>query len=250
MTYFRGTLRFGDFHGGTNESFQAMAAESRSLRHHDPGRGGDPGHRSSGGPRRQLRHQLEGASASITDAGGYVLCTGDSSGSNNSSSWTMVSANDGNGWAQSGTIYRWGYGSCVKHWAQQNAGGSTVNYYAGGCSAVGDTNSYWQQLVFTSGGWRVQSNMNSTIIAQSSFNPISSWALPFSVSFEGETIYEASNVPGTSSSKQNFTNMQVQLWSDNSWVSTCNNTSLLGARESTRYDFDRPWCNNVRMWTK
>jgi hypothetical protein len=194
--------------------------------------------------------QLEGASASITDAGGYVLCTGDSSGSNNSSSWTMVSANDGNGWAQSGTIYRWGYGSCVKHWAQQNAGGSTVNYYAGGCSAVGDTNSYWQQLVFTSGGWRVQSNMNSTIIAQSSFNPISSWALPFSVSFEGETIYEASNVPGTSSSKQNFTNMQVQLWSDNSWVSTCNNTSLLGARESTRYDFDRPWCNNVRMWTK
>jgi hypothetical protein len=77
--------------------------------------------------------QLEGASASITDAGGYVLCTGDSGASNNSSSWTMVSSNNASGWAQSGTMYRWSYGSCVKHWAQQASSGSSwADYYLGG----------------------------------------------------------------------------------------------------------------------
>jgi hypothetical protein len=55
----------------------------------------------------------EGASAMITDRGGYVLCTTDTNGGTNfSTTWTMVFGS--NGYAQSGTMYRWGYGSCVK----------------------------------------------------------------------------------------------------------------------------------------
>jgi hypothetical protein len=194
--------------------------------------------------------QLEGASAWITDQGGYVLCTTDTNeGTNLSTSWTMVVSGNGSGWAQSGTMYRWGKGSCVKHWAQQAQNSSSWgDYYAAGCSAVGETDQYWQQLVFVNGAWHVRSNMNTTIIRESSFNPLTSWTTPYGVEFDAETTYTASTVPGRVSAKQNYTSMQVQAWSDDSWMTTCGNTSLHGASDWSQYSFDMPGCDNVRTW--
>jgi hypothetical protein len=194
---------------------------------------------------------VEGVSAVITDRGGYVLCTTENSIKNFSSSWTMV-FDEALGWAQSGTMYRWGYGSCVKLWAQQARTGVNdwVESFAGGCSAVGSARRYWQEFVFVNGSYRIRSRVDSTIIMTSSFSPITEWDAPYEVAFMAETSYEASNVPGVPSSKQNFTSMQVQRWSDNAWVTTCGNTGLTGWSGSVRYDFDRPSCNNVRTWTK
>lgn len=195
--------------------------------------------------------QLEGVSAYIRDRGGYTLCTTDSNGGTNfSNSWTMVVSANFSGWAQSGTMYRWGYGSCVKRWAEQASSASNwFDCYLGGCSTVGDVRRYKQELGFWNGLWRVRSYMDSTLIRESNFDVISAWAEPYGVQFVAETTYTASNVAGNPSSKQGYEIMQVQKWSDNTWVSTCGFTSLFGGTESSRYNFDRPACNNVRTWT-
>src|SRR5262245_55675886 len=80
--------------------------------------------------------------------------------------YTCVDVRGGaGGWAQSGTMYRWGYGSCVKRWAQQSATGSNWNdYYLSGCSTVGESHRYWQELVFSNGAWRVRSRMDASLI--------------------------------------------------------------------------------------
>jgi len=109
---------------------------------------------------------VEGASANLTDRGGYVLCTTDSNpNSNNVSSWTMVLANDGKGWAQSGAIYRFGYGNCVRRWAEQANNDSWLDYYINGCSNVGETHRYWQQIVF----WGTTSGASAAISTPRSF---------------------------------------------------------------------------------
>lgn len=59
--------------------------------------------------------QYEGASATITDRSGYVLCTSDPNpGTNFITVWPMVFAHQPSaGYAQSGNMYRFGYNTCV-----------------------------------------------------------------------------------------------------------------------------------------
>jgi hypothetical protein len=162
----------------------------------------------------------------------------------------MVVSHNVGGYAQSGTMYRWGYGSCVKRWAEQAATGPDwADYYLGGCSSVGDIRRYRQELVYD-GSWHVRSYMDTTVIRQSSFNPLSTWTTPYGVQFEAETTYTASNVPGVQTYKQEYTAMQVQNWAGDGWVSACGNTSLSPVNESSRYDRDKPDCDYIRTWTK
>jgi hypothetical protein len=139
----------------------------------------------------------EGASAVILDRGGYVLCTTDTNGGTNfSTTWTMVFGNTG-GWAQSGTMYRWGYGSCVKRWAEQmqTPNGAWGDYYIGGCSNVGESHRYWQQSLFVGSNWVMRSNIDTTIIHQSGWSPFANWATPFQVAYSAETWYAQSHIP-------------------------------------------------------
>jgi hypothetical protein len=201
----------------------------------------------TGGPQP---YQYEGVSARITDEGGYVLCTTDQSGANFSTSWTMVFSNNSTGWAQSGTMYRYGYGSCVKRWSEQSANGTSwVDTEIAGCSIVGETHRYWQQTLFVNGAWRVRSNIDNTVIRQSTFSPFSSWVQPFHVSFSSETYYAESHVPGTVSFKQDYSDMQVQKTND-LWYDSCTNV-YLGRFNSNpaRWSNDAPACNHVRSWT-
>ncbi len=103
----------------------------------------------------------------ITDRGGYILCTTNTNGGMNfSTSWTIVFGTSG-GYAQSGTMYRWGYGSCVKGWAEQATSSGFADYYIGGCSNVGEHHRYWQQALYVNGNWVERSNLDTTIIRQS-----------------------------------------------------------------------------------
>jgi hypothetical protein len=193
----------------------------------------------------------EGASAVITDRGGYVLCTTDTNGQTNfSTSWTMIFGNSG-GYAQSGTLYSWGDGSCVKRWAEQKQtpNGAWGDYYVGGCSNVGESHRYWQQTVLTS-DWKLRSNIDVTIIHESSWNPFVNWQYPFQVAYSAETDYAQSHIPGTSSAPQDWSSMQVQRLDDDSWVGTCGNVFLGKYNQNPgRWGNDGPNCDHSRSWT-
>jgi hypothetical protein len=193
----------------------------------------------------------EGASAVILDRGGYVLCTTDTNGGTNfSTSWTMVFGNTG-GWAQSGTMYRWGFGSCVKRWAEQRQTptGAWGDYYVGGCSNVGESHRYWQQSLFTT-SWVMRSNIDTTIIHQSGWSPFANWQAPFQVAYSAETYYAQSHIPGFSSAPQDWSSMQVQRFDNDTFVDTCSNV-FLGKfnQNSGRWGNDAPHCDHIRSWT-
>lgn len=192
-----------------------------------------------------------GVSSNITDAGGYVLCSSDQDGRYNfSTSWNMVFGSGPGQYAQSGTLYRYGYGSCVKRWAQQTApNGIWQDFFAGGCSSVGDVNHFWQQRLAQGSVYRLRSNLGTFIIHQSVYDPVLLWDSPLQVAFSSETYYAQSHVPGTSSYPQDFTSMQVQL-SNGAFVTTSNNVGLGSYNQnSLRWGQTAVCCAHVQMWT-
>ena len=134
---------------------------------------------------------------------------------------------------------------------RQALNGSFADFYVGGCSTVGETHRYWQQLLYTGVQWRVRSNIDLTVIRESAFNPVADWTGPYWVQFSSETYYVESHVPGSPGSKQDSSNMQVQRWSDNAWVTACGNSNLgAGNDNPARWDQDALSCNHMRSWTK
>lgn len=202
----------------------------------------------TGGPEPMT---YEGVSAVILDRGGYVLCTTDTNGGVNfSTTWTMVFGSSG-GYAQSGTMYRWGYGTCVKRWAEQNWGSGWADYYIGGCSNPGESHKYWQQALWTGSAWVERSNIDSTVIHQSSFSPFATWSTPFHVAFSAETYYAQSHIAGTATAKQDYSSMQVQSFANDGWYGSCGNANLGSYNYNpTRWGVDAPACNHVRTWTR
>lgn len=195
---------------------------------------------------------LEGVRADISNPGGYSLCAGDSSQNNFATSWTMVVDKNLAGYAQSGYMYRAGYAGCVKLWAEQNIGGGFADYYLGGCVPVGDTHSAWQQIVAPSGGqYRIRSNVDTTIIRESTVNPFTEWPLPWGAQFEQETTYPQTSISGRVTSKQVFSRTEIQRYSDNVFVTTTNNTGLTGGSSfPTTWKFDAPASNQFRSWAE
>ncbi|TWP32065.1 hypothetical protein [Leekyejoonella antrihumi] len=193
----------------------------------------------------------EGVSAVILDRGGYVLCSTDTNGGwNFSTTWTMIVSNNLNGYAQSGTMYRFGYGTCVKRWAEQNSGSSWADYYISGCSNVGESHKYWQSPYYTGSAWTMRSNIDTTLIHQSTFDPFAVWTRPFYVQYSAETYHSESHIPGTSTAKQDFSSMLIQDFYNNGWYGSCSNVYLGSYNGNpSRWGVDAPACNHVRMWT-
>lgn len=191
----------------------------------------------------------EGSAVNLTDRGGYALCTTDTNPANFSTSWVMIFG--GNGYAQAGTMYRWGY-SCVKRWAQQAPpGGSFQNFEISGCSTVGETHRYWNQSIYISSAWHMRSNIDTTVIRESTFSPFS-WTMPLQVAYDSETYYAQTHVPGTTASPQDYNAMQVQLNNtSNNFVTTCNYVSLGSLNGNPgRWGVSAPSCSHTQSWTK
>jgi len=193
----------------------------------------------------------EGVSANITDRGGYLLCTTNTNGGQNfSTSWTMVYGHN-TAYAQSGTMYRFGYGSCGQRWAEQKQDDAHtfVDFYLGGCSNPGETHRYWQQALFVNGNWHVRSNIDTTVIRESSFSPFSNWTAPFGVGYSAESYFVENNIPGSLAAKQDYSTMQVQA-EDDKWYGSCGNVNLGRYNQnSSRWGVDSVSCSHVRTWT-
>lgn len=192
---------------------------------------------------------LEGVRANISNPGGYALCSGDSSDYNFATSWTMVVDRDLNGYAQSGYMYRAGYAGCLKQWAQQKIGADFHDYYYGGCVPIGETHSFWQQIIqVNSSTYHIRSNVDNHIIHESALNPFDYWPRPLGAQFEQETTYPQSSISGSFSNKQVFSATEIQRYSDNVFVTTTNNTALAGSSSFSNWHFDAPASNQFRSW--
>ncbi len=176
----------------------------------------------------------EGTKANITVRKGLV-CDADSSSSNTSSAWAMIAPDNTYGWAQSGYI-RW-WGSSIYHFAQHKRSSSTgYTTKLGSIPTTGSTYtysevSYWNS---TAGQWQINEMVNSTVIQHTNWNTFTDWHEPLAVEWFGETKYRESDVPGLSTSKAHFTNMQVQWFSDDNWYAA-SNSALNGTTDSSRW---------------
>lgn len=192
----------------------------------------------------------EGVSANLTDRFGYVLCDSDTRGGFNFvTTRDMVFSNDGTGYAQSGTMYRYGYNGCVKRWAEQSFSGVFNDYYIGGCSGQNETHDYWQQMVFSNGSYVVRSNIDSTIIHQSTQNPFAYWTRPLQVGLDAESYYAINSIPGRNASREDYDGIQVQLFSNDGFVGSCGNIYLGQFDQNpTKWNVTAPSCSHTQTW--
>lgn len=189
----------------------------------------------------------EGVGGEMLVEFGNICQTDTNSGTNFSTTWDMIVSNDLKSYAQSGIMLRYGY-SCWEWWAEQSLNGSFSDWYSGACATQGTTHHVWQQLVYISGSYYIRSNVDSTIIHQSSFDPIADWPKPFYAQFVGETTHDNSDVPGYTSTPTDFSSMEIQSFANDQWYDTCNNADF-GLTQANRYSADAPSCDHVRIWT-
>jgi hypothetical protein len=193
--------------------------------------------------------QYEGASAQLTYEFGNICTQGDTTGNNVSTAWTMVFSNDAKGWAQSGLLYIYGW-SYWHHFAQQEYGypTNTPATKYGSCVNQGEVHQAWQQLKFNGTSYYMSSNIDTTPLLQSSWDPLQHWTQPFYVEFDGETHHDNSDIPGYSSTRTVWSSMQVQNYANDSWYSVCSNVNFSNV-VAARYSEATVACNQVQAWT-
>lgn len=203
--------------------------------------------------------QIEGASADMRYRYGNICTIGDPNpGGNFSTAWTMASSPDTTQYAQSGIMYQYG-DSCWRHFAEQSRPGQPLNPDRRllGCVANGETHRVWQQVVnlLAPGccAWRIRSNIDSTIVIQSTFDPLAVWGTPFNAEFAGETTHNSSDIPGYKIAgyppPTAFTFISVQSLNDDNWYSSCGRTSMTKVTTSPRYSSSILGCDSTESWT-
>lgn len=198
---------------------------------------------------------FEGASAQMKYSYGNICTSYPDYHHNFSTAWTMISSGGSvHGWAQSGNILHYG-DSCWHHWAEQEENYPAIQPFDvnGACINVGESHRAWQQAVYPGGQWAMRSNIDTTIFIQSSFDPFSSWAGTWNVSYEGETSFDESDVPGYQQAglppPTNFGLMEVQDFYNDNYYDTCGNAVLAASPAVHRYATDAPACDFTRVWT-
>lgn len=186
------------------------------------------------------------------------ICTSVKNVGNFAAAWTMIQARDGNGWAQSGFIRRYGYRT--RHFAQ------AVECLQAGCSFDneihyqdlngGEIHQYWTGYIssgcpYTSSCLMLKVDASTFILTV--FNPNGKWPGPWRTVYSGETGYVGSDVPGRPTTKVNIANMKNQI-TPMTWESQrCGMDDLLRTKNP---DFLGRWanatygCNSRAIWTE
>lgn len=203
--------------------------------------------------------QIEGASADMRYRYGNICTTDTDSTSNFSTAWTMASSKPGNAYAQSGLMYQYGW-PCWRHFAEQRRSPTVLafrSFLPTPCVANGETHRAWQQVVNLSApaccDWRIRSNIDSTIMQQSAWNPFANWETPFNAEFAGETTHSNSDIPGYKLGggwppPTAFTFISVQSLHDDNWYSSCGRTNTTRVT-APRYNSSVLGCDSTESWT-
>jgi hypothetical protein len=57
------------------------------------------------------------------------------------------------------------------------------------------------------------------------------------------------DMPGYAATKNDFSSMQIQYFTDDTWNGTCGTITLVKAVTNAKYAADAPACNHIRTWT-
>lgn len=160
--------------------------------------------------------------------------------------WSMITDPTSGGWVQSG--YFRSYNQSLTNFSQVNDGhGYLHNAYTAG-PAVGSTHTYWQQYV---PGGGIRSNVDTTILQTTPFNPFSQWSNgDWSPQFLNETRYRESDVPGTTGSHMHWSGLQVQRFSDDAFVDVPCDLLTSPSDDSARWALQSTGCTSFDIWTK
>jgi hypothetical protein len=193
----------------------------------------------------------EGVSAHLTYRSD-MLCTSYLGNDNYANTWSMVLASDGRSWSQTGQVYFYhiqNNSGCAHHFGQQEAnnqvGGPTTVY--GSCVYPGETHQVWQQYLSSNG--HIRANIDQTVFLETNYVSWTQWAAPLNVTVNGETGYQETDVPGTATQLSDFTQMQVQRFSDDLWDSACGNATFFSNTTLPRYSDTAVACDHVQVWT-
>jgi hypothetical protein len=116
----------------------------------------------------------------------------------------MIANNDGDGWAQSGYIYRDGVSGAYT-FAQYSENGSA--WYTVYGSTISSTALYYESYDFSAGAMDLVAD--GTQLETTPWDPDLEWTTPWLPEWEGETHYPGDDVPGTSASPTYFSSMGI-----------------------------------------
>jgi len=89
----------------------------------------------------------------------------------------------------------------------------------------------------------------STMIHESSSNPFDYWPQPFQIQVFNEVTYPGSDIAGRIDNKQNFTTLQAQRFSDDTYVSFVNNVPLGASSDIPgKWKYEALAPDNLRLW--
>lgn len=183
------------------------------------------------------------------------LCSGNNTGANFGSSWTMVADNRANGgWAQSGMTYSRAQ-SCMEHFAQSNItfNGTPQNviygYPNGHCAANDQVHQAW--TVYDATNHRFAMNIDATTLLVTSWDPNIIWGFGpgIDIQYSSEVSSLASNMPGNSARRTNYTTMEYQSTLGAQFADACN-VYLDAYNDNPSHWGQFPnSCDNVSVWT-
>lgn len=212
--------------------------------------------------------QFIGASGFITNR--YAAtCSSDMSspvpsnnsiGTNFTTSWVMIAANDLQSWSQVGVIAGWTESDFL--WAEVLRNSPFERYdrfAAGGSITFNQMNAFYEKYVSNcpapTNGPCEESLVNSVRITDTNFNPFSYFVyhppggagVLWSPQYFGEKTYQESNIMGSNTLKTNFQQIGVQQVGQSSFVlEPC---TLSANQSASRSGLVAQGCYNFDIWT-
>lgn len=163
--------------------------------------------------------------------------------------WVMVSGQVGQRYSQSGFMTV--FGGCTRHFAEYNNNAGFTRTFVGGACPSGVLGSAHQYLsAWNYGCLCIQNWVDSTLVSQTNFNPLTFWTRPFRPIYSGETIYKESDMPGGATATTPIDSMQVMSFSGNIWSPTpCYLTGVDSPLASSRWNRVPAGCTHFDIWT-
>jgi len=160
--------------------------------------------------------------------------------------WVMIQGkNQATRYVQSGY---WMFGNafdCWHHFSEYNNGGGTVAK-EGPCTNLNQV--HVPLVTYIPNPARTELWIDSLRLDVMN-SCVCAFARPLWVDYLGESQDSHSDVPGLSATKGEWSSMQIQYFTDNTWHGTCGTITLFKDVTLARYAADAPACNDTRSWT-
>jgi hypothetical protein len=148
-------------------------------------------------------------------------------------------------YAQAGYYNAGGPLDCWAHMTEYDSGGGFIRKQ-GPCTNLNENHTPLVKYIAATGKTELWiDNLRNQVMAACTCT----WARPLEVQYAGETHDLGTDMPGYAATKNDFSSMQIQYFTDDTWHGTCGTITLVKVVTNAKYAADAPACNHVRTWT-